>query len=292
MLTILQATLPVFIAIAIGYLAVKWKKYDLRFLINLLVYIAMPSLVLTSFIDQAIILTEHIKIWATVLIIILGTGVTSYVIFQLTKQKHSGLYVPIMIMNVTNLGLPVVYLAFGQGGLQLAVLFSVPVTVVLYTLGIFIFKKKSWKRNLLEIFKTPLLYAVAIGLSLNLMQASVPTVFVDIIRFLGQTAVPLALIVLSGTLVGLKIKSYSTTILASLVRMGVGLGLGILCVRIFDFKDAVATIIILLSAMPAAVFTSTLAAKYKNEDKLVSSVVLVTTLLSIITIPLILKFFS
>lgn len=292
MLTILQAILPVFITIAVGFLVVKVKKYDLRLLVNLLVYVLMPAIVFTSFIDQPILLNEFAKIWSTVLITIIGTGVAAYLTFQVIKKKHSGLYVPIMFMDLVNLGFPVVYLAFGQGGLQLAVLYSVPVTVLLYTVGIFVFSKKTWKKNLRQVFTTPLVYVTATSIALNLMNASIPSAVVDITRFLGQAAIPVALIVLGGTLVDLKLKSISTTILTSLLRMGVGLGLGVLCVKIFDFKDAVATIIILLSAMPAAVFTSVLAAKYKNEEKLVSSVVLVTTLLSIITIPLILKYFS
>ena len=125
-----------------------------------------------------------------------------------------------------------------------------------------------------------------------MFQLPFPQIAFDIIDFVGKVAVPLTLVVLGASLASIKIKSLSTTLLASLIRMGAGLGLGILVVKLFSLTDVTAAVVVLVSAMPSAVLSSVLAVKYKNEASLVSSVVLLTTLMSIVTIPLILKYFS
>ena len=72
--------------------------------------------------------------------------------------------------------------------------------------------------------------------------------------------------------------------------MGVGLLIGIFVVNLFNLTGILRSVVILDSAMPAAVFSSILATKYKNEADLVSSVVFVTTVISLVTIPLLLWF--
>jgi predicted permease len=74
--------------------------------------------------------------------------------------------------------------------------------------------------------------------------------------------------------------------------MGIGVGLGFLAVVVLDITGIARVVVILVSAMPAAVNASILAAKYDNEADLVASVVFVTTLASIVTIPFLLSVLS
>ncbi len=67
---------------------------------------------------------------------------------------------------------------------------------------------------------------------------------------------------------------------------------GFLTVDLFNLTGVLRAVVILDSAMPAAVNTSILATKYKNEADLVSSVVLVTTIASLIVIPFLLHMLS
>jgi len=290
MLLIIQAILPVLVTAIIGYLLVKYKKYDFGLLNNLLIYIAIPALVLTSLLDQPIVLNEALRIWGAVLIITLGSALSAYLIFRAIKKKHSGLYLPIMFMNTINLPLPLALLFFGNEGLQIAVLFSVPSTILMFTIGLYIGAKKPLKEGLKEVLKLPLLYAVIIGLILNFANIQVSAYILEPIRFVSKMAIPMALLILGGTLATIKLKSISTVILASLIRFGAGFGLGLLAIKLLDLTGLHAAIVLLVSVMPAAVFSAVIADKYKNEESLVSSVVLLTTVLAIIIIPLILSY--
>jgi len=86
-----------------------------------------------------------------------------------------------------------------------------------------------------------------------------------------------------------RLKSVPTTMIASFLRVGVGLALGFLAVNLFHLTGILRAVVILDSAMPAAVNTAMLATKYKNEAELVSSVVFVTTIASLIIIPFLLS---
>jgi len=155
-------------------------------------------------------------------------------------------------------------------------------------LAVYVASKKHWKESIREIFKVPLIYAAILGLLCNLLRIKVPEIIVSPLSFIGLMAVPLILITLGYNLSRIKIASFPTTLLASFLRMGVGILLGILTAHIFSLSGILKSVVILDSAMPAAVLASVLATKYDNEAELVSSVVFVTTIISLITIPLLL----
>ena len=100
---------------------------------------------------------------------------------------------------------------------------------------------------------------------------------------------PAVVLTLGFSLSTIKLTSIPTTLLASLIRLGGGLALGILAVHLFQMTGILRSVVILMSAMPAAVNTYLLAAKYKNEAEVVASVVLVPTLASLILIPFLLN---
>ena len=83
--------------------------------------------------------------------------------------------------------------------------------------------------------------------------------------------------------------SFPTTLLASFLRVGVGLMLGLLAVNALNITGVSRSVVILDSAMPSAALVSILATKYDNEAELVSSVVFLTTIISLVIIPLLLN---
>jgi predicted permease len=79
-----------------------------------------------------------------------------------------------------------------------------------------------------------------------------------------------------------------TTVLASFIRLAGGLAIGFVVTSLFGMTGVLRSVIILMSAMPAAVNTYLITARYKNEEQLVASVVLLTTLGSLALIPFLL----
>lgn len=256
---------------------------------DVVIYIGMPALAFTSMLDKEIVLIDASKVWASAVIIILGCGLFAWLVFTLIRQKHSGLYVPIAMMNSVNIPFPITYLAFGSEGLFAAILFYIPQSLLAYTLGIFVIAGKNWKENIKEVFKIPPIYAAILGLVLNLADVTVPELVLNPLSFIGTMVIPLVLLVLGYNLAKVKLTSIPTTLLASFLRVGVGLGFGFLVAGLFNLTGVLRAVVILDSAMPAAATASILATKYDNEAELVASVVFVTTVASLVVIPFLLN---
>ena len=252
--------------------------------VDITIYVAVPALVFVSLLNKEIVLLDAAKMWASSLFIMFGCMAVAWVVFKLIRQKHSGLYVPISMMNTVNIPFPVIYLAWGAAGLVGASLFYIPNVIIMYTLGIYIMAGKHWKENVKEVLQQPVVYAAILGLLLNFLHVRVPDLVINSLDLISWMAIPLVLIVLGYNLASVKIASLPTTLLSCVLRMGVGLGLGLAIVNILDITGVFRSVVVLVSAMPAAAASSILATKYRNEAEMVSSVVFLTTVISLVSI--------
>jgi predicted permease len=286
MIDTLNVILPTFIVILIGYLLGKIGKINVGVIVDLIFYVGLPALVFTSMVDKEIVLVDAVKVWGCSLTIILGCGLAAWIVFKLIRQTHSALYIPIAIMNTVNIPFPIISLAYGAEGLAAATLFYIPSTLLLFSLGVYIASGKRWKDSLKEVYRVPAIYAAAAGLLVNLLDISVPTLVLKPLSLISPMVIPLVLLVLGCNLSTVKITSLPTTIIASFIRIGVGLLLGFASVSLFHVTG------VMDSAMPSAANTAILAMKYNNESELISSVVFVTTIASLVVIPFLLSVLS
>jgi len=285
---ILQTVILVFLIILIGYIIGKYKKINTQPMVDLIIYISGPALIFSSVAKSDINLTDFFTIAFSAIGIILSLAFLAYLILKLTKQKHVGLYLPLTIGNTGYLGYPVALFAFGIAGLSRAVVFDMMNSLFLFSFGIYMIHHKNEIR---EMFRIPLIYSVVFGLLFNLLKISVPQVILKPIEMIGLITIPLALLILGYKLTEIKITSAKTAFLSSLFRLVGGFLIAYLIVKIFSITGLARNIILLQGAMPSAVMSMILCQKYKRDANLVASVILISTLLSIITIPLILWIF-
>jgi predicted permease len=256
--------------------------------VDIALYVGVPALIFTSLLNQEIIILDAAKVWAASIIIMFGCGVVAWLVFKIIRQRHSGLYVPILMMNTMNIPFPVVYLAYGAEGLIAATLFYIPNALLISTLGVYIMAGRRWRENVKEVFKLPIIYAALLGLILNLLQVDVPELVISSLDLIALMALPLVLLVLGYNLSKVRMTSVPTTLLASILRVGIGLIIGLFIVNALNITGIYRSVVILVSAMPAAALSSILATKYGNEPDLVSSVVFLTTIASLVIIPFLL----
>jgi malate permease and related proteins len=286
---ILNVVLPTFITILIGYLIGKVVRIDLTGVIDIVFYVGLPALAFVSILNQQIVLLDAAKVWASAIMVSLGCGAAGWVLFKAMKTRHSGLYLPISLPNTVNIPFPIISLAYGPAGLFAATLYYIPNVIMLYSAGVFIAAGKGWRENLKTMLKVPTLYTAFAALFLNLSNVGVPTLVMKPLEFIGSMVTPAVVLTLGYSLSKIKITSLPVTLWSSLIRLGGGLAIGFLMVYLFDLTGITRSVVVLMSAMPAAVNTYTIAAKYKNEPDLVASVVMVTTIISLLLIPFLLR---
>ncbi len=284
---------PTFFVVVVGYLFGRLSKANMGPLIDISMYVAVPALAFYSMVTGEIVIGEAAKVWAACLIIMAGTLVAALLLFGALRQKHSGLYLPIVFANFINIPLPIIYLAFGAAGAAQAILMYIPQGLIMYSLGVYVASgEKDMRQGLRVMLRTPLIYAAILGLVLNLLRVPIPEVVIGSVKLLGQAGVPLMLLILGVSIGRFRLTQISLTVAASVLRVGGGFAFGLLAVWLLALTGVTRSVVLFEAAMPAAVFVSVLAAKYKNEEELVSSVVLATTLMAIVVIPALLYFLT
>lgn len=286
MASILSIVFPVFCAIAVGYAFGRFKKISLESLIEVLLYITIPSLVISSLTKRNFAISDVAVIAGAAVTVILGTGAISYVYLAIIKKRDlRGFYLPAMFMNSGNMSFPLALLAFGEEGLSIAVIYYITVSLLVYSLGIYIAKGGG---GLGEMFRLPLIYASIIGLAINLTNVTLPNPLQVTVDMLGAATIPLMLISLGYRLHSAKLSHFWISLAGSIIRIGGGVSIAYLIVTFFAIQGLDAKIIILSSAMPSAVINFIISHRYNVHSDLVASTVVVSTLLSVVTTPLVL----
>lgn len=285
---VFNITFPVFSIIGVGYLFGGYKKLNVESLIELLIYLTVPALVLSSLLQKKIILTDLYEISAAALFVMAASAFLTYIYLKSTGQTNQrGVYLATVFMNTGNLPFPIAFLAFGTDGLAIAVIYYIVISIMAYTLGITMAKGDG---GIKEFLKMPLIYASVLGIALNLMDTAVPKPLMNTFEMLGAATIPIMQIALGYQLRTVKIHNFFEALWPSLIRVVGGFLAAFLFVTVFDINGLNRTIILISSSMPSAVITFVLAYRYNVQKDLVASIVALSTFLSLISIPVLLAF--
>ena len=286
LLKTLSVAFPVFSIIGIGYLFASFKRISLGPIIEVLLYLTIPALVMSSLSQKRLLAVELLTVGFAAVFVVLGIGLVSYIFLTVVKRRDlKGFYLPTMFMNSGNMSFPLALLAFGSDGLTVAVLYYIPVSLLVYTVGIYIAKGDG---GLSEIFKLPLIYAAAAGIALNLWEVTIPGPALVTFEMLGAATIPLMQLSLGYRLHSARLSYPGMSVAGSVIRIGGGFLLACLVTYILNIDGVLAKVIILSSTMPSAVINFIVSHKYSLDSDLVASTVALSTLMSVFTVPLVL----
>jgi hypothetical protein len=283
---VLSVVLPVVITVAVGFV---WTRtgYPLnsKELTALIADVATPCLIVSTF--------QSSKLSFDAFAAMAGAAVTAIVLFAALGAlilKIAGLrirtFLPsIAFPNAGNLGLPLSLYAFGPEGLGYAIAYFSISSVANYTLGQMIAAGQANWRGLARL---PILYAVALGIALSFWQIELPQWAGTTIALIGNVTVPLMLLMLGSSLSQLKVASSGRALFVSVVRLGLGAAVGVTVAAALGLSGPLRAVLILQCANPVAVYNYLFAQRWNNEPEEVAGVVILSTLLSILTIPLLL----
>lgn len=288
-ITVLQIVAPVFILAAIG---VAWVRlgydYSVQFVTRLAMTLSVPCLIFVALMDTEIDRQTLLDtIWAT----IAAYGIVTIAFFALLIVLRMSLQTylaPLIFGNTGNLGLPLALFAFGDVGLGYAVVIFAIMAIYSFTFGIWMV---SGGGAILKVLKEPLVWATLAGGLFLWNDWETPIWLTNAIRLIGQMAIPLMLITLGVALARLTPSSLLRSVGLSLVKVAVcafaAYGAGVW----FDLSPVPLAVLVLQTATPVAVTSYLLAEKYGANSEEVASLVVVSTAMSVLSIPIILAFF-
>lgn len=202
----------------------------------------------------------------------------------------------IIFSNAGFMGYPISYAVYGDDGIFYAAMLNISYNVLVWTLGVKLLSKDqiSNEGSFKKLILNPGIFSVFIGLILFVTPLTLPSLLSEPMNMVGSMTTPLAMIVVGGILGGTKIgDSFKNKklIAASFVRLIVTPLIILFVLLPFNLPKIVLGMTVIVDAMPCAANTAIFARKYNADYSLASQGVFLSTLMNIITTPLILYIF-
>ena len=222
------------------------------------------------------------------IIMIGGFAVLGLLILLLLKKDLSMELPPLILPNTGNMGVPICLFAYGTAGLGVASAVASVIILFHFTLGVFL-AKKSFSMDV--VIKSPPVYAIIISVLFLYYQIETPLFLENTTFLLTYATIFLVLMSLGIALTRLKF-SLKDSIILSICRVILGPLIAFLVIYYFDLSGYAAGVLLIQGAMPSAILNYLVGAIYspkKIVDSIASTIV-VSTLMSFITIPIVVFF--
>ncbi|SES30367.1 AEC family transporter [Salipaludibacillus aurantiacus] len=290
----ISVVLPVLLVFLIGYVVQIWRRVDIKPVSTVAIYILTPALVFETFYKA-----EMNMQYVYMIVFALGLLFALIIINKLYawKMKYNsstegGLILSTAFMNSGNYGAPIILFAYGQEGFAYAVSFMVLQSVIMNFFGVYYAARgvSGVKTALQVLLRMPVTYAVILAVILKLLNVTVPANLMQPVELISQAAIPTVMLILGMQLAQIKWTGFEwgkvsygvivRLLLSPLIAWGITL--------ILPLDPLLAKVLIVASAMPSAATIVMYAVEFDAKPKLVSSITLITTLLSVLTLTLLL----
>lgn len=287
-ITVLNIVAPVFLLAAFGYAWVRLGfEYRVQFITRLTMNLALPCLIFTALMNSQV---EPAALAAVSLASLVAYAIVSIVIFALVavmRLDRRTYAAPLIFGNTGNLGLPLALFAFGDVGLEYAVVIFAVMMILSFTVGIWVVAGGGGATRL---FREPSVFAVLLGALFLWQDWTTPVFLTNTLQLAGQMLIPLMLITLGVALARLEARAMGRAVLLAAIKVVVCIGAGVLAAQWFALEPVAAAVLVLQVATPVAVTSYLIAEKYGADAQSVAGLVVASTLMSVVTLPLILSF--
>jgi predicted permease len=286
-----EVILPVVLVAAAAATLDRFRRIPAEPIATVVFFLFTPSLVFNSLSRTDLPADLSFRIVAVALVVF-GVGYAVASVWS-TFARHeaplrAAFALSVTSQNAGNMGLPVTLLAFGEAGLEMAVLHFVTVATLGATASVVVASMAggSARQALRAPFGYPALYAAVAGLAVNRWDVDLPTTIEAPIESLAGAAVPAMLVVLGlqlGRGLGVRGEIIDTT-MANALRLLLGPAIALAATFALDLDGTAQRVVIVLAGMPTAVFATILATEFRARPQFVTRAVVTSTLASVLTL--------
>ncbi len=304
-LQILNTVAPVFVLIGSGVFLrlLGWLKAEADpSLLKIGVNVLFPALIADTVLGNPLLARAN-DLWLPPLLgfvlVLVSLGVLALLLLplRLPSDTFRAGIVSAGIQNYGYLVIPLVEALYDRETLGVLFMHNLGVEMAMWSLVIAILSGARGKGILRHIFNVPVIAIILSGL-LNLFhgQEWLPAFFRKSMHLLGQAAIPVALLLTGATLWDLfhqrtegrvPVAGLSVALLARLALLPL---LFLIVARFLPMPPALQRILVLQAAMPAAMMPAVLCRHYNSDARFSLQIILMTTLVGLVTIPLWLRF--
>ncbi|MGV8905956.1 MAG: AEC family transporter [Acetobacterium sp.] len=297
-IVVINKMLELFLILGLGYISVKTKITTQKFgtqLSRLILDITLPCLIIASVATMPSDTNKN-DVLLMFIIAVLYYVIMPFIAYLITrilrvKKEERNLYMYMTIWsNVGFMGFPVIASIFGGGAIFYATIFNLVFGISNFTLGVMLMSGKGKKALNLKNLLSPGMISSIVAVALFATNIKLPDILNNTMKTVGDTTTPLAMIVIGISLAGIAIKSVFTELrlypYVIIKQMMLPFAAWLILKNIIA-SPFILGIVIIIIAMPVATTSVLFANIYGNNVELATKGVFITTLASIITIPLI-----
>ncbi|WP_405281325.1 AEC family transporter [Methanobrevibacter sp.] len=289
--------LSIILMIGIGYVLKRidfLSEKDINPLNKIVMNILLPCMIFSALYSSDLSLIPKLGILPFVILISsFVTGLVSFLILKklgYDDKKLWSVLVTVMIANTAFMGYPVNLGIFGHEGFLRAIFCDIATMCIFLILSFVLVIKfgGTVKKAIRKIALFPPLWAIVFGLALNILNVPIGPVLNNTVNYLGNGAIPLIMISLglSIDLAGLS-RSKSMVAFTSIMKLLFFPAIAFIVVLFLGLSDLQYTVAIVEAAMPSGMLSLVLAITYNLDYQLTSDCILINTVISLITLPVI-----
>lgn len=281
---ILSVVAPVFLCAAIGFVwARAGHPFDTRMIGALALNLGMPCLVFSTLsgleVDPLAVGVIAVG-YALALAVFLVAG---FVVVSLMRLPVNTFLPAFTSANTGNMGLPLCLFAFGQEGLALSIGVFVLSSLFSFTVGWSLYAGRLAADVL---YNNPLIYAVACALPFLLTGTRPPDWLANTTGLVGSMAIPLMLVSLGVAIAGMRARRALRIAVVAAIKLSVGFLAGLGISHALGLEGAARGVLMIGCSMPIAVHTFMFAQRFDRGPDDTAGLILVTTAISLATLPL------
>lgn len=285
-LELLSVVAPVFIVALVG---LAWARSGAHFdevsISRLVLNVGIPCLVFRSLTSLDVPPAELARMAGLAAAVMSMFAVGGFAVLKAMKLPAHTYLGPLVFANSGNIGLPICLFAFGDAGLALGMAYFAVSSTCHVVLGGPLF---AGSFSLRPFFRSPLTWAVVVTVGVVASGVTVPMWIARTTTLLGDIAIPLMLLTLGVSLSKMHPESLGRSMILSFVRLGLGVSAGLLLTTLLGVDGLTRKVLVLQASMPVGVLNYLFAHRYGRSPEQVASLVLVSTLLSVVSIPVLL----
>lgn len=277
---------PISLIVLIGcWLGLQSDKIDTVGISRLVMLVGTPALVFSTITTTDLPTALLLEVALGALCVCLTAILFATVSLRLMNHSLSSYLPAITMPNSGSLGLPLVLLAFGDDGLAFGVAFYVLIAIFQYTVMPIVV---AGKFSIKSVVQEPLIWAVISALVFLLSSTRVPAVIADTTGILGGMMIPVMLLLLGVSIAKLGFNDLKKSFNLAVLRLVIGVAAGLSVIFLLGTSGVASGTILLMSAMPSALVTYVIAARYDRDPEQVAGLVVTSTVVTLIVLPLIL----
>ena len=286
-LKLIDVIVPVFFVIGIGYyLGKKNPEINTDFITTFAGNVGTPAMIFYTITTTGVTLSVFTEYFIYALVIIGGFSFVGILFLLLLKKDFISELPPLILPNTGNMGIPICLFAYGTAGLGVASAIASVVILLHFTLGVLL-AKKSFSLEIL--IKNMPIYGIIVSVIFLYFEWDVPGYLENTTFLLTYATIFLVLMSLGIALSRLKVVSWAHASILGAVRVIVGPLIGFGLIKFLDLDGFAAGVLLIQSCMPSAVLTYLVGSMYSEKKVVdsVASVIVTSTIMSFITIPIV-----